>query len=274
MRHSRFIFLVLCSLVLISACSLPINGVSPITTPIAGIGGLIPSKEIPLATKTNQAAEKNNCTNNYYPVATGVSWKYTGINSTGTPFSYIRTITNVTDEGFADKDVWDSGTTRTGTWTCNDSDLTALNQGGTATVSVPTGTDTPKLEAESVKADGISIPGDMKINESWNQSIKLTGKMTLLQGEMVVDVTHETQTTCTPKSIEKVIVPAGNFDAIKVVCSSSMTVTMDNNAPGNIKGTTTVWYVAGVGIAKILAESEMGSATIELAEYNIPTHQP
>jgi hypothetical protein len=275
MRSSSFITLmVLCGMFFISGCNLPLNGASPLATPRAGIDGLIPDQETLPAPSATQAAEKGNCVNDYYPVVTGAAWKYTGNNSIGTYFSFTRTITNQSDNGFEDQDVWDSGTTRTGTWTCEDGDLTALSQGGFATVSVPAGPDTPKLEAESVKSDGVSIPAEMKIDESWDQSINLTGKMTLLQGEMVVAVTNETQINCTPEIMENVSVPAGSFEAMKVVCSSTMTISIDNNTPGTVIGTSTIWYVAGIGIVKISDMSEVGQTTIELAEYNLPALQP
>ena len=114
----------------------------------------------------------------------------------------------------------------------------------------------------------------MKIDESWDQSVNLIGKMTLLQGGMTVAVTNETQITCTPTSVENVSVPAGSFEAMKVICTSSMTVTIDNNTPGTITSTSTIWYVNGVGIAKIVDDNEIGQTTIELAEYNIPMFKP
>lgn len=275
MRYSRFITLaVFCGLFLISGCNLPGSGDLPAPTPTSGLEKLIPSQETLPASEITREAETENCANDYYPVVTGASWTYTGNNSTGISFRFTRTITNTSGEGFAELDVWDGGVTRTGTWTCADGDLTALNQGGVATVSVPTGEDRPKLEAESVKSDGVSIPAEMKLDESWEQSINLTGKMTLLQGGMTVAVTNDAQITCTPISVENVSVPAGSFEAIKVVCASSLTVTIDNNAPGTISGTLTLWYVAGVGIVKIMDESEVGSATIELAEYTVPVVAP
>jgi hypothetical protein len=275
MRFKRFIAVtMLCCSFLASGCNRSMNGASPTATPVASMGGLKPGEETLPAPTGTQQAEKENCANENYPVITGASWKYTGSNSIGNSFSFIRTITNASDAGFEDQDVWDSGTIRTGSWTCDNGDLTALSQGGVATVSVPAGPDTPELEAESVEADGVSIPGEMKINESWDQSINLVGKMTLLQGGMTVAVTNETQITCTPASVENVSVPAGSFEAIKVVCTSSMAVTIDNNAVTTVTSTSTIWYVSGVGIAKIVDDNEMGQTTIELAEYNIPMLQP
>ncbi len=275
MRFERFVAIaMLCCSSLASGCNLSMNGASPTATPVASMGGLKPSEETLPAPTVTQQAKKENCANDYYPVITGASWKYTGNNSIGNSFSFTRTITNASDDGFEDQDVWDGGTTRTGTWTCDNGNLTALSQGGVATVSVPTGPDTPKLEAESVEADGVSIPGEMKIDESWDQSVNLIGKMTLLQGGMTVAVTNETQITCTPTSVENVSVPAGSFEAMKVICTSSMTVTIDNNTPGTITSTSTIWYVNGVGIAKIVDDNEIGQTTIELAEYNIPMFKP
>lgn len=212
----------------------------------------------------------DNCANKYYPVVSGASWTYTGNNPVTGQFSFKRSITSKSANGFEDEDVWDGGTTRTGTWTCENGNLTALNQGGAATVSVPTSVSSPTFEAESVNSVGISIPAEIELDNSWNQAIHLTGKMTMAGGNMVMDVDNETTITCTPTSIESVTVPAGTFDAIKIVCPSTMTITIEKNTSSTFKSTSTIWYASGVGLVKIADVSEIGNVVIELTGYHIP----
>jgi hypothetical protein len=235
-----------------------------------------PTANVPTQPQTPTEVKGNNsgnCLNKYYPVSANSTWTYTGKNSVSGSFSFTRTITKVTAEGFEDSDTWDSGIKRTGAWTCSQGNLTALNEGGVATVSMPAGDSSPKLEAESVKSDGVSIPADLSINKNWKQTINLTGKMTMPQGGAAVNVTNVTGIDCTPSDEEDITVPAGNFKAMKVVCPSSINISIEGNQATNITSTSTVWYAAGTGIVKITDENQMGNTTIELSKYNLGGNQ-
>jgi hypothetical protein len=222
--------------------------------------------QVPTEAKVNNSG---NCANKYYPVSVNSTWTYTGTNSVSGSFSFTRAITNVRADGFDDSDTWDSGIKRTGSWTCSQGNLTALNEGGVATVSMPAGDSAPKLEAESVKSDGVSIPAELTVNKNWTQTINLSGKMTMPQGVAAVNVTNVTGINCTPSGEEDITVPAGNFKAMKVVCPSSITIVIEGNPATSITSTSTVWYAAGTGIVKITDENQMGNTTIELSKYNL-----
>lgn len=93
------------------------------------------------------------------------------------------------------------------------------------------------------------------------------------QGGAAVKVTTVTGIDCTPSGEEEITVPAGNFKTMKVICPSSINISVEGNPATSITSTSTIWYAAGTGIVKITDESQMGNTTIELLKYNLAGNQ-
>ena len=83
--------------------------------------------------------------------------------------------------------------------------------------------------------------------------------------------------TFTALGVESVSVPAGTFEAMKVEVVTTININatfQGTTVPVTFTGTTTSWYVQGVGWVKSVSTSEFGgissSDTIELQSYSIP----
>jgi hypothetical protein len=218
---------------------------------------------------TNSMSLSGNCDNEYYPVKTGASWNYTMESSlTGTD-SFTRSIVDTSDNGFTDQDAWAIGTTRTGTWSCNNGSLSALSMGGLATVS----TAEQNFVATSQESSGVTYPSPLESGTNWSQSLTISGDMTVAEGMSGVATVNATQ-NCTAVGEESVTLTAGTFDTMKLNCSTSITVTVDLDGvtmdPMTIDSTSEVWLARGVGMVKTSDTNEITKSTIELTAYAIP----
>ena len=268
------LFFIIC--LLFSSCTTPQPSTSVNPTNVAAVDTATSLDATATPEASNNEWSKNpsqNCTNPYYPVAVGVTWQYAGSNASISDFSFVRSITAVYEEGFIDQDVFDGGTTRTGTWTCDAGALTALSQGGVATVNVPTNPSTATLIADSTESDGVTLPATLTPGESWNQAVKIAGTMKISE-QISAKASNDTQYTCTAVDLESVSVPAGTFDAMKVTCDYVMNIEVEIEATGPVStkftSTSTMWYVEGVGLVKIEDQGDIGLTTIELQSYTIP----
>lgn len=271
----KFVLLISICL-LISSCTTPKSSTS--VSPTSESAGEVVTSTAENATPTvsNAVVIKNpseNCTNQYYPVTAGATWQYAGSNSTTGDFSFERSITAVYQEGFVDQDVFDGGTTRTGTWTCAAGALSALSQGGVATVSVPTNPSMATLIVDSTESDGVTLPATLTPGESWNQAVKIAGTMKISE-QISAKARNDTEYICTAVGLESVSVPAGTFNGMKVICDYVMNIEVEMEATGPVStkltSTSNMWYVAGVGLVKIEDQGDIGLTTIELQSYTVP----
>ena len=288
MKANRFVLssVITVSLLLLAACNIPTTpgntgaGGGEVT-PAAGtpadastMGDATVVAETPAESSASaSSAMSGNCANQYYPVAAGATWNYSMSSDASGTSSFVRSIGSVSDGGFTDQDVFSGGTTRTGSWSCDNGDLAALDQGALATVSVPTDSATPTFTAQSTESSGITIPATMTVGVSWSQSVTIEGSMEI--SGMTADATNAATYTCTPAGMESVSVAAGTFDAMKVTCVYQMniTVNMDSTGPMSLpfSSTSDVWFAPNVGMVKTVDQnSDLGDTTIELTDYSIP----
>ena len=210
------------------------------------------------------------CDNPLYPVVVGATWSY---SMTGPlPDTFTRSISALTSDGFTDQDVFGSGTTRTGQWTCDAGTLIALNPGAGSTFTAnvqATGLDS---DFQTTYLDGVTYPAEIEPGTTWTQNITLEGVQNLNGQE--IPSKSETSYDCSADAYETVTVPAGTFEAIRVDCQVNiiMTITMAGmDIPANFNSTTTAWHAAGVGMVKSVSDPGADlSTSIELTAYNIP----
>lgn len=224
--------------------------------------------EAPVEAQADEPVMEN-CYNEYYPVKSGASWNYALDSSlTGTD-SFTRSILDVSNGSFTDQDDWAIGTTRTGTWSCDNGNLTALSLGGLATVS----TSEQTFVATSQESSGVTYPSPLEFGTNWSQTLTISGDMVIAEG-MSGTATVNASQNCTAVGEESVTVSAGTFDAMKLNCSTSITVTVDldgvSTEPMTIDSLSEVWLVRGVGMVKISDNNEMANSIIELTAYTIP----
>jgi hypothetical protein len=203
------------------------------------------------------------CANPYYPIAKGATWKYqlSGMSAD----TFVRSIPNVRENGFDDQDVFSSGTTRQGSWECQQGNLISLtpNSGGAAVL------------AEGVQAiytiestTGISFPADPQPGQEWTQKTVYLGQENT--NGLNIQTRNVMNLACKVIGAEKVSVPAGDFETLRIDCSTKIDIFVSGNLAFSFTSTTSAWHAQGVGLVKSSGSSNMGSTETVLLSYTIP----
>jgi hypothetical protein len=207
------------------------------------------------------------CFNTYLPVRTGASWNYrvTGfVNDT-----FTRTITTVTENAFADQDVFSSGVARKVQWRCDSGNLTALNPPSGASASI--NEEGVWVEFQTTELTGVTIPASLIPAAAWTQAITLEGTQAIYQ--VNYKARNKITSNCTAIGNETVTVSAGTFEAMKVECRVAMEIKLtieDKPNENTLNLLVTNWYAANVGMIKSVTTGESMDATVELLSYSIP----
>lgn len=254
--------IVLSVLILASlACSLTGAG-TPTSMPVDGIA---PTSEI-ASTPTAEASPTpapTDCFNAYYPVKTGATWTYQMSGTSADTFTH--SIVSASDKEFTDQDTFGSGTTRTGQWRCEGGNLISLTPGGGSAAVAAAGIVFNFTVTENT---GVTVPANMEVGSAWSQDIKFEGKQDV--GGIQLDTQNEASISCTAIGLESVTVPAGMFNALKVECTTKLTIGMNGTPIYTLEGPSTAWYVQDVGMVKTVGSGGGYEATIELTAYQIP----
>jgi hypothetical protein len=200
----------------------------------------VPSQQAPVS--------GDECGNPYYPVVNGAEWTYTG--PTG---QFTHTLATGDNGAFTDTVKSGENTFIIQGLCLQGGDINLLDTpGNSLSFSGSGGSSTMK----TTKNDGVSLPGDIQKGDDWSQTIGVE----VSAGNRTMDFTIDT--TFTAVDYETITVPAGTFNALKVVESSDM----GGPEPTMIN----LWYVQNVGSIK--TEIKMGDQTLinELVSYNIP----
>lgn len=207
------------------------------------------------------------CFNTYLPVRTGASWNYrvTGfVNDT-----FTRTITTVTENAFADQDVFSSGVARKVQWRCDSGNLTALNPPSGASASI--NEEGVWVEFQTTELTGVTIPASLIPAAAWTQAITIEGTQAIYQ--INYKARNKITSNCTAIGNETVTVGAGSFEAMKVECRITMDINLtieDKPNQTTLNLVVTNWYAANVGMIKSVTTGEGMDATVELLSYSIP----
>jgi hypothetical protein len=166
----------------------------------------------------------------------------------------------------------EGGLQTTQQWACQSEGLVALDYDGGPAAALSTQGVTAQYTTTGVT--GVSIPSNLVVGSSWNQSLTIEGDMTMAEG-MTAHATGDVSYSANAVGTESVTTAAGTFDAIKVEIAQNFNVTADLNGlsvPVSFTGTTTAWYAAGVGMVKsVVSEEMMGTTTtLELQSFSIP----
>lgn len=212
------------------------------------------------------------CANAYYPVREGATWTY---SSTGGPAGgrgFTDTITSVRDDGFTLTSKF--GTlTRTQEWSCTADGLVAMQLGGAAlSIFEP---DTMQVNLDVSHVSGVTFPSEIQPGDSWQHALDFSGKVALRGHE--TDAKGDAQSSFTAVGYEKVTVPAGTFDALKIHVDTTFHL-VSNFSGVDVPFTFTTpydyWFVQGVGWVKAsgkgTVDDDSFTETIELQSYSIP----
>jgi hypothetical protein len=268
----KIIRLALTAVVLIlSACSsgrAPSAEVSATPTVRAVAGGpATPAPEptarpSPTATPVPPAPAAGPCQNPYYPVVAGASWTYQMSGPVGDTFT--RSIVNVRENGFDDQDVFSAGVTRRGSWECREGNLISLTPASGPSVAAAGMQMNFTVESNT----GLTFPADPRPGMEWRQNIVLAGRFER-EGQSI-EVRGVMDRSCKAVGMERVSVPAGDFEALRVDCSHKMDLSFSGVPVSSMTETNASWYARGVGWVKTRGSSDAGVTEIVLLSYTIP----
>jgi hypothetical protein len=202
------------------------------------------------------------CQNPYYPVVAGASWEYQ-ISGTSSD-TFVRSITNVRENGFDDQDVFSAGVTRRGSWECREGNLISLTPASGPSVAAAG----MQMNATVESNTGITFPADPRPGMEWRQNLVLVGRFgregTSMEARSVMDL------SCKAVGMERVSVPAGEFEALRVDCSHKTDISFSGVPAFSMTETNASWYARGVGWVKTRGSSDAGVTEIVLLSYTIP----
>lgn len=203
-----------------------------------------PATEVP---PQQAPVSEDGCGNPYYPLKSGAQWSYNG--PTG-PFTHTISsggggVFTIIVESGAD-------TFNIQALCMEGGDINLLQvPGNSLSYSGEGGGSTMTTTSN----DGITLPGDIQQGDDWSQTIGVK----VSAGDQTMDFIIDT--TYTALGYETVTVPAGTFNALKILQSADM--------GGSEPTIQTLWYVQDVGLVKSVIE--VGETFVnELVSYNIP----
>jgi len=197
-------------------------------------------------------------------VVAGASWEYQVSGTSNSTF--VRSITGVRENGFEDQDVFSAGVTRRGSWECQEGNLISLTPGSSASVIASDVQANFTIESNT----GITFPADPRPGTEWTQTIIYRGQQTI--GDTNVESRNVLSMSCKAVGMERVSVPAGDFGALRVDCTTQLDISISVPLAMNLSTTVTgsAWYAPGVGWVKSRDSGEMGVTEVVLLSYTIP----
>ncbi len=204
------------------------------------------------------------CLNPYYPVVQGATWQYqiSGASSD----TFVRIITRVREDGFDDQDVFSSGVTRQGSWQCQQGNLIGLTLGSSPSVALSNNQMNATFTVES--NTGISFPASPQPGAEWTQTIVYGGQSNI--GGTTIESRTTMELSCKAIGVERVSVPGGDFEALRVDCTTRFDISLSGAAAMSTTATGSAWYASGVGLVKSRDSSDTSVTDIVLLSYSIP----
>ena len=212
-----------------------------------------------------------NCANPFYPVSSTIRRDYvvTYMGGDMKPVSYTESYSDITPEAFKQVTALAGGSTITHAWKCAGEGLAALDY---AQLNFGNqGEGGMKMDIDTVNAEGVMIPAaaNWKIGYKWKTRFDLSGKIESPGAPTPGDMKSTVLLDHEIVGEEPVTVPAGTFNAFKVVTKLTQTGTMNMggrgpstmNIPLNTTLTMTLYHARDVGLVKSVIDR---MATTEL----------
>lgn len=204
------------------------------------------------------------CQNPYYPVVQCATWQYQ-ISGTSSD-TFVQTITRVREDGFDDQDdqdVFSSGATRQGSWQCEQGNL-ILSAGSNPSVAL---SDQMNFTFTVKSNTDISFPADPQPGAEWTQTIVYSGQSDI--GGTTVVLRNTMQLSCKTIGVERVSVPVGDREALRVDCTTRFDISFAGATALRTTTTGSAWYAPGVGLVKSRDSSHTGVTEIVLLASSI-----
>ncbi len=224
-----------------------------LSTPTQAVIEVVPNTPEPTPTEAPAVKNANDqCDNPYYPVVDGATWTYTN-NSIG---QFTHTL-NVSQDQLFTIIITSNDTVFNMEGQCTEDGVVIMNSGLNTTAQSADGTGT----VTTTNQDGVTLPNDIQVGDDWSQTIAFTAG----GGDGSFSGTIETSYKAV--GYELVSVPAGTFEALKIVQTSSMSMAGQHA----LDTSSNLWYVQGIGNVKTEQIVNQGDPfTSELVSYNIP----
>lgn len=177
------------------------------------------------------------CQNPYYPVVQGATWQYQ-ISGTSSD-TFVQTI-QVREDGFDDQDVFSSGATCQGSWRCQQGNLISLSAGSNPSVAL---SDQMNFTFPVESNTGISFPADPQPGAEWTQTIVYGGQSDI--GGTTVALRNTMQLSCKTIGVERVSVPGGDREALRVDCTTRFDISFAGATALRTTTTGSAWYAPG-----------------------------
>lgn len=216
------------------------------------------------------------CSHPYFPTNVGNEWVYEDSSKNETSMRVTKNEGNEVELASTMKDLKEPGKDVESTFSAScDKNGMQINFGEMfATVQGRSGMGM-KVSADDVK--GVSFPpaSKLKKGESWKQT--RTMRMGTSENPNAIQMEMEIENTVV--GTEKVEVPAGKFNAIKIKFTSETRMHMPGmpampNSPGSMSGSGYIWIAKGVGVVKHTDTSrtgagQRGDSTTELKKLKL-----
>lgn len=129
---------------------------------------------------------------------------------------------------------------------------------------------TGQMKTESQKAEGELMPKDVHVGSTWSTRYETVVTNTVSEVAGTV-MTMKLRTDSKAVGEEKVTVPAGTYDALKVETTSTSDVTLgEGSALPSSTTTATQWWVKGIGLVKQVAVGKGATTTTSATKVTMP----
>jgi hypothetical protein len=256
-RAARYVapFLCLCLLLPLAGCR---RGETP---PAADNAGAAANANAP----ATQAAAETRCGVPYYPVRAGLEKQYrvTYERNAAPAADYTEGYANIGPDSFTLRYQFPELSVSTG-WNCTGEGMVALEYG-----NLDFARQSNNFKMETVGRTGVTVPAADRWREGgeWRSSYEIRTELAGPQGASgrgsgTIEITNRVV------GRERVTVPAGTYDALKVESTMAMKLTVrvgQMTVPTNTNVRNTTWFAENVGMVRaVSAGGDFAGATTEL----------
>lgn len=114
---------------------------------------------------------------------------------------------------------------------------------------------------------GITLLADSRPGTEWTQTIVYLGQQRI--GDLDVESRNVMNLSCKAIGMERVSVPAGDLEALRVDCTTRLDISISSAPAVNITSVNSAWYAPRVGWVKSRESGETGTEIV-LLSYSIP----
>ena len=212
--------------------------------------------------------------NSLSPVKLGATWSYLNKGGPVNEVGFRTTITSVRPAGFTVTTRFDDQVQVDQQWACKPEGLVALSLGAGQTALDLT-LEGINAQLDTSNARGVTIPAQVQTGMKWPYGLDIAG--TLSQADQSAKVNGALDATMEAIAAEKVTVPAGTFQAMRIQTTSNVKLSANYlglNIPITSVVNTTFWFAPGVGWIKAEQTGDLAGTTLdsttELQSYSIP----